>query len=92
MQRFLLGIWSPGEDGFHSATYDPEVRQQFLQCMPAEAVDEGKHWVVENNLPSSNREQDHPKYLMQTKLRLSIKDHLITKFPNAPKSGNTHRV
>jgi hypothetical protein len=36
-----------GNDELHSANYDPEVRRQLLQCMPAEAVDEGKHWVLE---------------------------------------------
>jgi hypothetical protein len=60
---------NPGEDELHSATYDLEVRRQFVQCMPAEAVDEGKHWVLENNLPSSDRMQDHPKDLMQRRVR-----------------------
>jgi hypothetical protein len=53
---------------------------------------EGKHWVLENNIPSSDRQQDHPKDMMQVKPRLSIKDHLIMEFPNAPKSGSTNRV
>jgi hypothetical protein len=80
---------SLGEGELHLATFDPEVHRQLLQCMLAEAVDEGKHWFLENDLPSPDREQNHSKDLMQIKPWLSIKDHLITKFPNAPKNGSS---
>jgi hypothetical protein len=47
---------SLGEDELQLATQDSEIHRQFLQCMLAEAVDKGEHWILENDLPSPDRE------------------------------------
>jgi hypothetical protein len=48
--------------------------------MLAEAIDEREHQVLEGNLRPSDRNQNHPKNLVQIKPRLLVKDHLITNF------------